>query len=94
MFGDCEQSPVFAAKSYLGNLGAGGGTTELAASVLALKHGVVPATLNYEEPDPDCPVAVHAGDPRPVTKPYVLKVGFTQMGQCARGGRPQMEVSP
>ena len=53
--------PVFAAKSYLGNLGAGGGTTELAASVLALQHGVVPATLNYEEPDPECPVAVTAG---------------------------------
>jgi len=26
---------------------------------------------------------VAAGAPRPVTRPYVLKVSFTQMGQCA-----------
>jgi 3-oxoacyl-[acyl-carrier-protein] synthase II len=73
--------PVFAAKSYFGNLGAAGGTTELAASLLALGHGVVPATLNYEEPDPACPVPV-LREPRPVSRPYVLKVGLTEMGQC------------
>ena len=40
VFGDCRTPvPVFAAKSYIGNLGAGSGTTELAASVLALQHG-------------------------------------------------------
>jgi 3-oxoacyl-[acyl-carrier-protein] synthase II len=82
LFGDCSPAvPVFAPKSYFGNLGAGGGTTELAASLLALEHGVVPATLNYEEPDPECPVSV-ASAPRPVARPYVLKVGFTKMGQC------------
>jgi 3-oxoacyl-[acyl-carrier-protein] synthase II len=75
--------PVFAPKSYIGNLGAGGSTTELAASVLALTRGRVPPTLNYEEPDSECPVAVLAGAPRAVTRPYVLKVSFTQMGQCA-----------
>jgi 3-oxoacyl-[acyl-carrier-protein] synthase II len=75
-------TPVFAPKSAIGNQGAGGGLSELAVSVLALHHGVLPATLNYEHPDPDCPVQVHAGSPRPVTKPHVVKVGFTQMGQC------------
>ena len=59
VFGDLrEPVPVFAAKSYLGNLGAGSSTTELAASLLAMQHGAVPATLNYEEPDPACPVHV------------------------------------
>ena len=77
-----EPVPVFAPKSYLGNLGAGAGTTELAASVLALRHGLVPATLNYEEPDPACPVPVTA-DARPPVRPYVVKVNFTPMGQCA-----------
>lgn len=75
--------PVFAPKSYIGNIGAGGGLSELAASVLALHHGALPGTLNYEQPDPDCPVHVHTGAPRPVVKPYAVKVGFTQMGQCA-----------
>ena len=76
-------TPVYAPKAAIGNLGAGGGLSELAASVLALHHGVLPATLNYEQADPDCPVVVHAGSPRPVVKPYAVKVGFTQMGQCA-----------
>jgi 3-oxoacyl-[acyl-carrier-protein] synthase II len=75
--------PVFAAKSYYGNLGAGSGTTELAASLLALQHGLLPPTLNYEQPDPACPIPVAAGAPQPVTRPYVVKIGFTEMGQCA-----------
>ena len=82
VFGACN-TPVVAVKSYVGNLGAAGGSTELAASVLGLHHGLVPATLNYEEPDPACPVAVTAGAPRPATRPYAVKVSFTQMGQCA-----------
>ncbi len=74
---------VFAPKSYFGHLGAGGATLELAASLLGMRHGVVPVTLNYEEPDPACPVAVIAGSPRHVEKPYVLKISLTPMGQCA-----------
>ncbi len=74
--------PVFAAKSYFGNLAAGAATTELAASLLALEDGLLPATLNYEEPDPDCPVAVVAV-PRPVTRSCFLKVSLTPLGQCA-----------
>ena len=83
VFGRCDPPvPVFAAKSYFGSLGAGSGPVELAASVLALVHGLVPATLNYEDPDPACPVTV-ATAPRPVRRPYVLKVSLTEMGQCA-----------
>ena len=37
--------PVFAAKSYIGNLGAGCATTELGASILALEHGQLPTTF-------------------------------------------------
>jgi 3-oxoacyl-[acyl-carrier-protein] synthase II len=84
VFGACKEPvPVCAIKSYLGNLGAGGASTELIASLLGLRHGVVPPTLNYEEPDPDCPIPVIAGTPRAVKRPYVLKVSFTRLGQCA-----------
>jgi 3-oxoacyl-[acyl-carrier-protein] synthase II len=83
VFCDCRRPvPVFAAKSYFGSLGAGSGTTELVASLLALENGLLPPTLNYEEPDPECPIPV-ASQPTPVTRPYVLKIGFTEMGQCA-----------
>jgi 3-oxoacyl-[acyl-carrier-protein] synthase II len=83
VFGRCDPPvPVFAPKSYLGSLGIGSGTVELAASVLALTHGLVPVSLNYDEPDPDCPVTVVRA-PRPVRRPYVLKTGLTEMGQSA-----------
>jgi 3-oxoacyl-[acyl-carrier-protein] synthase II len=75
--------PVFAPLSRFGNLGAASGLMELACSVLALKNGLLPGTLNHEKPAADCPVAVHAGAPRPVTKPYAVKVTYTDLGQCA-----------
>lgn len=84
IFGGCSRPvPVFALKSYIGNLAAGSGTTELSASLLALKHGVLPPTLNCDEPDPECPVTVHARGMRPLEKPYFLKISFTDLGQCA-----------
>ncbi len=48
--------PVVAAKSSLGNAGAGAGALELVASLLAVQHGRLFPVLNYEEPDPDCPI--------------------------------------
>src|SRR5262249_52782879 len=83
VFGNCKSPvPVFAGKSYMGNLGAGASTTELVASALALQEGVLRGTLNYEEPDPSCPVTV-ATAARPVARKHALKVAFTEMGQCA-----------
>lgn len=78
-----QAPPVWAVKANVGSMGAAGGSTELAASLLALQHGQVPGTLNYETPDPSCPVTVLAGPPRPTTKDCVLKLSFTDMGQCA-----------
>lgn len=75
--------PVFAPKSYFGNLGAAAGSAELAASVLALVRGRCPGSLNCDRPDPECPVRVAVGEPRTLTRPYVVKVSFTDLGQCA-----------
>ncbi|MFH1923646.1 MAG: beta-ketoacyl-[acyl-carrier-protein] synthase family protein [Planctomycetota bacterium] len=49
--------PVTAPKSYFGNLGAGGGLVELVASVMSLRHKRLFPILNYEDPDPECPIA-------------------------------------
>jgi 3-oxoacyl-[acyl-carrier-protein] synthase II len=76
-------TPVFGAKGYLGNVGAASGTVELVASILGLRQGEMPATLNYDDGDPDCPVSVIAGAPWRASRPYALKIAFTQMGQCA-----------
>lgn len=73
---------VFAAKSRFGTLGVGSGPVELAASLLAMRHGELPATLNCEHPDPACPVRV-ATALQPIRKSHFLKVSFTELGQCA-----------
>lgn len=44
--------PVTAAKSYFGNLGAGGSAVELIASLLALKHGKLFPIRNLVNPTP------------------------------------------
>src|SRR4030095_11858455 len=60
-----DRVPVFAAKGYTGNLGPAGGVTELVFALLALDHSGLPPTINYQPPDPACPVAVHAAGLRP-----------------------------
>jgi 3-oxoacyl-[acyl-carrier-protein] synthase II len=50
--------PVTAPKSFFGNLGPGSGMVELAVSLIGQSHRAVPLTLNYETPDPECPVNV------------------------------------
>lgn len=84
VFGDCKPAvPVFAAKSYFGSLGAGSGGVELGASLLAQQHGLLPPTLNYEAPDPACPIPVLARTPHEVRRDYFVKISFTEIGQCA-----------
>ena len=75
--------PVTAPKSFFGNLGAGGGMVELVVSVLALQHGEVPVTLNYEFPDATCPVNVVHGQPIPVAQPTALVMNQSGTGQTA-----------
>ena len=53
-----ETLPIVAAKSYTGNAGAGSGAMELATSLLALEHGHLFPVLNYETPDPECPLNI------------------------------------
>ena len=78
-----DDVPVTAPRSYFGNLGAAAGAAELAATVLALGHGLVPATLNYERPDPACPLRVIAREPLAGAPPAALALNWTSIGQAA-----------
>ena len=49
-----ESIPVSSIKSALGHCLGAAGAVEAVATILALYHGVLPPTLNYQEPDPDC----------------------------------------
>jgi 3-oxoacyl-[acyl-carrier-protein] synthase II len=77
-----EKIPVVALKSYFGNLGAGSGTVELIASVLALKDGRLPRTLNYETPDAACGLAVTRDDQTAPGRSF-MNLSVTPQGQAA-----------
>ncbi len=77
-----EPVPVTAAKSYFGNLGAAGGMVELAASMMAIQQGTLFPTLNYETPDPACPVDVVHELGRPAGA-NVLNLNVTPQGQAS-----------
>jgi 3-oxoacyl-[acyl-carrier-protein] synthase II len=55
LFGDrAYRIPVSSTKSMTGHLMGAGGGIEAIACIRALEEGVLPPTINYEHPDPDC----------------------------------------
>lgn len=84
VFGDkATEVPVTALKSYFGNSGSGCGIVEASGSLVALKKGVIPATLNYETPDADCPLNVVHNEPLATNNKLFLKISSTTFGQAS-----------
>ena len=70
------QIPVSSTKSMTGHLLGGSGGIEAVACVLALQHNVVPPTINYTNPDPDCDLDVVPNSAREHTLETVLSNSF------------------
>ncbi len=84
IFGDkATEIPVTALKSYFGNSGSACGIVEASGSLVALKQGFIPATLNYEDPDPDCPLNVVRNEPLATANKLFLKISTTTCGQAS-----------
>jgi 3-oxoacyl-[acyl-carrier-protein] synthase II len=73
--------PVTAAKSFFGNLGAASGVVEACVSLLAMANGSLPPILNYQTPDPACPI--HAARSGAVPGESFVSVNVTPLGQAS-----------
>lgn len=75
--------PLSSTKSMTGHLAAGAGGIEAVATVLAMQHGVIPPTINYTTPDPDCDLDVTPNTARPHRIDVALSNSFGLGGQNA-----------
>jgi beta-ketoacyl ACP synthase len=67
---------VYAPKGALGHSIGAVGALESILTVLALRDGVIPPTLNYETPDPEIDLDVVAGEPRYGDYQYAINNSF------------------
>jgi 3-oxoacyl-[acyl-carrier-protein] synthase II len=73
---------ISSTKSQIGHLLGAAGGAEAIATLLSMEHGFIPATLNYETPDPECDLDY---TPQPVHQPIdiALSNSFGFGGQNA-----------
>lgn len=83
VFGDeARRVPVVAAKANFGNLGAGAGAVELIASLMATQQGRLFPAINYQTPDPACPLNVVTDGEIPSGDVF-LNVNVSAQGQAS-----------
>ncbi|MYD30600.1 MAG: beta-ketoacyl-[acyl-carrier-protein] synthase II, partial [Nitrospira sp. SB0661_bin_20] len=78
------QLPVSSTKSMLGHLLGAAGGVEAVVTTLALYHGLLPPTINLENPDPECDLDYIPGQARQVPIDAALSnaFGFGGVNAC------------
>ena len=77
VFGERAYSiPVSSTKSMTGHMTTAAGAVEAAAAILAMHHGLIPPTINYETPDPACDLDYVPNQARPAVLKTVLSNSF------------------
>ena len=77
VFGErAGQIPVSSTKSMMGHLLGAAGGVESAITALALQRGIIPPTVNQEDPDPECDLDFVPNEARKVDITYALNNSF------------------
>ena len=77
VFGErSHKIPISANKSMMGHMWAGAGVAEAIASLLTINHGIIPPTINYETPDPECDLDYVPNEARRAKVKIVLSNSF------------------
>jgi 3-oxoacyl-[acyl-carrier-protein] synthase II len=77
VFGErAKKVPISSTKSMTGHLLGGAGGLEAGISVLALRDQIMPPTVNYEHPDPECDLDYVPNHARKAAVEYALSNSF------------------
>ncbi len=77
VFGDLAKNvPISATKSMLGHLIGAAGSVELIATLLAMDNSLLPPTINYKVPDPECDLDYVPNVARPKKIKIAMKNSF------------------
>jgi 3-oxoacyl-[acyl-carrier-protein] synthase II len=77
VFGEhAAKLPISSTKSMTGHLLGGAGGLEAGLTALALRDQILPPTINYENPDPDCDLDYVPNQARPASIEYALSNSF------------------
>jgi len=71
-----NQVPMSSTKSMTGHMLGAAGAVELAICCLAMRDQIVPPTINYENPDPECDLDYVPNKARPVALKAALSNSF------------------